>query len=139
MRKLSISAGVILAACSLVFGGFGQIPENPEGSAADLAHLAVAPAKDGIGRAVVEVVNQDGKTISNAGITLESKWGLDEFCESFGPTNSQGAIALPPIHMGDLRLVVKAKGYETVKMVISREDLARPIRVSLKKKGGLFG
>ncbi|MEO6391202.1 MAG: hypothetical protein ABIP75_05065 [Pyrinomonadaceae bacterium] len=135
MRKLCISLLMVVAACAT---GYAQ-DDMSQDSAEQLAHLAVSPAKDGIGRAVVEVVNQDGKTVSNAGITLESKWGGDEFCESFGPSNSKGAIALPPIHMGDLRLVVKAKGYETVRMVISREDLARPIRVSLKKKSGLFG
>jgi hypothetical protein len=135
MRKLCIMAAMVLVACVT---GFAQIDTSND-SAEQMAHLAVAPERNQIGRAVVEVLDESGKPINRAGITLESKWGDNEFCESFGPTNSKGAIALPPIHMGDLRLVVKAKGYETVKMPLSLADLGRPIRVSLKKKGGLFG
>jgi hypothetical protein len=131
MRKLCIIAAMIMLGCA---AGFAQIDTSND-SAEQMAHLAVSPQRDGIGRAIVEVLDENGRPIDRAGITLESKWGDNEFCESFGPTNTKGAIALPSIHMGDLRLIVKAKGYETVKMPVTLAELARPIRVNLKKKG----
>ncbi len=41
---------------------------------------------------------------------------------------------LPPIHMGTLRLVVKAKGYRTQEIAVPVSDLSQPIRVTLAQK-----
>lgn len=132
MRRLCILGFLLLATAA---GAAAQ--ENTENmTATDLAPYAVAPAaRDQMGRAVVEVLDPDGKPIFDALVILESKWqGGAQYCESFGGTNRHGAIALPAIHIGDLRLVVKAKGFVTYKEPVGPSDLAKPIRVTLKRK-----
>jgi hypothetical protein len=41
---------------------------------------------------------------------------------------------LPPLHMGRLRLVVKAKGYEDQKLDVEPSTLGEPYRITLRKK-----
>jgi hypothetical protein len=131
MRKIFISALIVLATCA---AGLGQ-EDTSKYTVEQLARLAVAPAaKDGLGRAVIAVADESGNPIPDADVTLESKWGGNELCESFGGTNSHGAIALLPIHMGDLKLTIKAKGFVTTRMVVAREDLGRPIHVEMHRK-----
>jgi hypothetical protein len=132
MRKLCTLLLLVLATA---FGAVAQ-EDNSQKTVAELAHYATAPAaRDALGRAVVEVVDQNGNPINNADVTLESDWaGGTEHCEAFGGTNSKGAIALLPIHIGDIKLVVKAKGYATYKAPVAPSDLGKPIRIELKKK-----
>lgn len=132
MHRLCI---LIIMLMATAIGAAAQ--ENTENmTAADLAPYALVPAaRDAMGRAVVEVVGPDGAPLFDALVTLESKWsGGTQRCESFGGTNRHGAIALPAIHIGDLKLVVKAKGFATYKAVVAPSDLARPIRVTMAKK-----
>lgn len=131
MRKLFASALIIAA---LLTAGLAQdqtAPQNRE----ELARLAQAPAsRDAIGRAVIFVSDADGKPVKGAYATLESIWGGDHYCESFGYTNGEGAIALPPIHMGEVKLVVKAKGYQTSRVNVAADALSDPINVTLIRK-----
>lgn len=130
MRKLIISALVIAAAFSM-----GMAQENVSQSREEIAKLARAPIEtEGVGRAAVFVSDDNGDPIKGAHATLESTWGRDNFCESFGWTNNNGAIALLPIHMGSLKLIVKAKGYETAKIDVSSSSLSEPIQVTLAQK-----
>jgi hypothetical protein len=131
MRKLFASA-LIIAATFL----FGMAQDNSsQQSREELAKLAKAPNEvDGIGRAIVFVSDENGQPVKGAYATLESTWGGDHYCESFGSTDREGAIALLPIHMGTLRLVVKAKGYQTSKTTISTSSLSEPLRVTLSRK-----
>jgi hypothetical protein len=131
MRKLLASAIIIMALCLI---GTAQ-DDAAQLSREEAARLAKAPsAVDGIGRAVVFVSDENGNPIKGAHATLESTWGGDHYCESFGSTGREGAIALLPIHMGTLRLVVKAKGYQTSKTTISTSSLSEPLRVTLSRK-----
>ena len=89
---------------------------------------------DGIGRADVRVVDEKGNPIRNAYVKLESTRSDGFFCESWGETDANGIIALLPIHMGNLKLKVKAKGYRPQELDVPAEGLGEPVLVTLKKK-----
>jgi hypothetical protein len=89
---------------------------------------------DGIGRADVRVFDEKGNRIRNAYVKLESTRSDGFFCESWGETDANGVIALLPIHMGSLKLKVKAKGYRPQELDIPAEGLGDPVHVTLKKK-----
>ncbi len=131
MRKVFMSALIIAATFSI-----GMAQETvPSESRDEIAKLARAPIEtQGVGRAVVFVSDTDGAPVRGAHATLESIWGRDNFCESFGWTNKDGAIALLPIHMGTLKLIVKAKGYETARVEVAVRSLSEPVRVTLTRK-----
>ena len=95
----------------------------------------VAPkTPNGIGRADVRVFDENGNPIRNAYVKLESARSDGFFCESWGDTDDRGLIALPPIHMGSLKLKVKAKGYRAQELDIPAGELGDPVHVTLKKK-----
>jgi len=78
--------------------------------------------------------DEDGNPIRNAYVKLESTRSDGFFCESWGDTNDRGMVALPPIHMGSLKLKVKAKGYRPQELDVPASELGDPVRVTLKKK-----
>ena len=41
---------------------------------------------------------------------------------------------LPPIHMGSLKLKIKAKGYQSQEIEVPADQLGDPVRITLKKK-----
>jgi hypothetical protein len=103
-------------------------PDNPPSQ-------GIAPkVPNGIGRADVRVFDESGNPIRNASVKLESTRSDGFFCESWGPTNDRGLIVLPPLHMGTLKLKVKAKGYRTQEIEVAASELADPVKVTLKKK-----
>ena len=131
MRKLFIAALIVVAAFSFALAQQDTTQQSLE----NITRLAKAPqSADGLGRAVVIVSDKDGNPIGNAYAKMESIWGGDHFCESWGSTNSLGAIALNPIHMGKLKLMVKAKGYQTQKIEVDASSLSEPVRVTLSRK-----
>jgi hypothetical protein len=131
MRKLFFAALIIVAACSL---GLAQGP-NDNKTTDELLKMGRPPgATDGIGRAVIEVEDEQGNPVPVAYVLLSSIWGGDNFCESYGNVNRDGVIALLPIHMGKLKLKVKAKGYKTYETVIDPSTLSEPVVVKLEKK-----
>ena len=131
MRKLFIAALIITAAFSFAPAQQDSTQQPLE----NITRLARAPQSvDGVGRAVVIVSDKDGNPIQNAYAKMDSVWGGDHFCESWGSTNSHGAIALNPIHMGKLKLMVKAKGYETQKIEVDAGSLSEPVHVTLARK-----
>jgi hypothetical protein len=131
MRKVFVSALIIAAMFAI---GVSQ-DKSSSASRDDLAKLARAPIEsEGVGRAVVFVSDENGEPVPGAHATLESRYGGDRFCESFGSTNREGAIALLPIHMGMLKLVVKAKGFETAAVEVQASSLSQPVRVTMARK-----
>lgn len=132
MRKLLLAALVIVAAFSM---GLAQQGPNETKSTDELLKMGRAPgATDGIGRAVIDVEDVNGNPVPTAFVTLSSIWGGDQFCESYGQVNRDGVIALLPIHMGKLKLKVKAKGYKTQEVVVDPGSLNEPVVVKLEKK-----
>lgn len=132
MRKLFFAALIIAAAFSL--GLAQQGPDNTK-TTDELLKLGRAPgAADAIGRAVIEVEDEQGNPVPIAFVTLSSIWGGDNYCESYGGVNKDGVIALLPIHMGKLKVKVKAKGYKTYETTIDPATLNAPVVVKLEKK-----
>lgn len=132
MRKLFLAALIIAAAFSM---GLAQQGPNDTKSTDEMLKMGRAPgAADGIGRAVIEVEDMNGNPIPTAYVTLSSIWGGDNFCESYGGVNRDGVIALLPIHMGKLKLKVKAKGYRTQEITVDPATLNEPVVVKLEKK-----
>lgn len=131
MRKLFLSALILAALFSI-----GTAQDNSSSmSREEIAKFARAPIEnEGVGRAAVFVSDENGNPVKGAYTTLESTWGRDNFCESYGWTNNNGAIALLPIHMGTLRLIVKAKGYETARVDVIASSLSKPIQVTMSEK-----
>ena len=131
MRKLFLAALIIAAAFSL--GLAQQGPNEP--NMGDPLRMGRAPSgPDAVGRAVIQVKDANGNPIPGAYVTLDSIWGGDHFCQSYGGVNSNGVIALLPIHMGKLKLKVKAKGYKTQVVEIDPGALNDPVVVTLVKK-----
>jgi len=89
---------------------------------------------NGIGRADVRVRDEQGNPIKNAYVKLESSRTDGFFCESWNNTDEHGLADLPPIHMGSLKLKIKAKGYQSQELDVPADQLGEPVRVTLKKK-----
>jgi hypothetical protein len=129
MSKILLSLVMIAATFSV---GFAQNQtENPS----DPPSRGIAPkSENGIGRADVRVVDQNGNPVSNALVKLESNRSDGFFCESWDNTNEHGVAVLPPIHMGTLKFIVKAKGFHKQEVEVPASSLGDPIRVTLRSK-----
>jgi hypothetical protein len=100
----------------------------------DIPNMGRAPSEpDGIGRLDARVVDEAGNPVRGVYIKLESRRVNDQFCEAWNTTDARGVAVLPAIHMGQLRLIVKAKGYEDQKLDINASSLGEPVRITLKK------
>lgn len=132
MRKLLIAALITVATFSV---GLAQ-EANSSQSTDETPNMGRAPkAPNGIGRADVRVFDEDGKPIKDALVKLESKRSDGFFCETdWGLTNAKGVMALPPLHMGTLKLRVKAKGYKPQDIDLPANTLGEPVRVTLARK-----
>jgi hypothetical protein len=102
----------------------------------DIQNMGVAPTSpNGIGRADVRVFDEAGNPISNASVKLESTRSDGYFCETdWGLTNPRGVIVMPPLHMGQVKLKVKAPGFKSQNIQIDNNSLGQPLRVTLVKK-----
>src|SRR6266567_4655394 len=125
-----LSALLIIAATFAI-----ALSQEPSQSQNDPPSQGVAPkVANGIGRADVRVFDESGNPIRNAYVKLESTRSDGFFCESWGDTDERGIIALLPIHMGSLKLKVKAKGYHSTLLDVPTEQLGEPVRVTLLLK-----
>lgn len=131
MRKLILVTLLIAA----TFGvGLAQQAGTSQ-STDNIPNMGRAPdAPNGIGRADVRVFDQAGQPVKGAFVKLESTRTDGFFCESWNTTDDRGVAVLPPIHMGNIRLVVKTKGYQTQKLTVSTSSLSDPVRVTLVRK-----
>jgi len=111
------------------------LSQEPAQKQTDPPSRGVAPkVENGVGRADVRVFDESGNPIRNAYVKLESTRSDGFFCESWDNTDERGIAALPPLHMGTLKLKVKAKGFKTQELEVPAADLGNPVRVTLKKK-----
>ncbi len=123
MRKLLL-ATLFVAAATVCAAAQSQ----------DIQNMGRAPSEpNGIGRLDARVVDEAGNPVRGAQLKLESRRTDGFFCESWNTTDERGVAVLPPLHMGRLRLVVKAKGYEDQRLDISPASLSEPVRVTLVK------
>lgn len=132
MRKLFIATLIIAASFSL---SLGQSQQDGAQNGSDIPNMGRAPSQpNGVGRLDLRVVDENGNPVKGAYAKLESERSDGYFCESWNSTNDKGVAVLPPIHMGELTLVIKAKGYQTLKIDVPTNSLSEPVRVTLHKK-----
>ena len=129
MSKFLISLFLVVATFSV---GLAQVQsQNPN----DPPNMGAAPKEaNGIGRLDLRVVDQDGNPVKNARANLESTRTDGYFCESWNDTDERGVAVLPPIHMGTLKLKIKAKGFKTMEIEVPASSLNEPVRVTLVRK-----
>ena len=133
MRKLFITALIIAASFSLALGQSQQNGSTPSGD--EIPNMGRAPSQpNGVGRLDLRVVDENGNPVQGAFAKLESHRTDGYFCESWNSTDAKGVSVLPPIHMGKLNLIIKAKGYETLKIEVPTDSLSEPVRVTMHKK-----
>ena len=132
MRKLFIASLMIAATFAIGLAQGGGAMQNPD----EPQNTGRAPKEpNGIGRADVRIVDENGNPIRNAVVKLESTRSDGYFCETdWGLTNERGVMVLPPLHMGELKLRVKAKGYRSQELEIPASSLNEPVRVTLHRK-----
>lgn len=132
MRKLFIVSLIIAATFAISQAQGGNPSQNPD----EPQNMGIAPkAPNGIGRADVRVYDESGNPIRNALVKLESNRSDGYFCETdWGLTNDRGVMVLPPLHMGELKFKVKAKGYRSQELDVPASSLGDPIRVTLVRK-----
>jgi hypothetical protein len=126
----------VLSVLFIIVASFSiAMAQEPSRNNDTLPSHGIAPkVPNGIGRADVRVFDEKGNPIRNAYVKLESTRTDGFFCESWGETDANGVIALPPIHMGSLKLKVKAKGFRQQELDVPTENLGDPVQVTLKKK-----
>jgi hypothetical protein len=133
MRKIFIATLIIAASFSLSLAQ-GQQGNSTSGQS-DIPNMGHAPTEiNGIGRLDLRIVDENGNPVKGAFAKLESRRTDGFFCESWSPTDERGVAVLPPIHMGHLTLIIKAKGYQTIKMEVPLDSLSEPVHVTLHAK-----
>ena len=133
MRKLFLATLIIVATFSVAAAQ--DTSSSPAASQSDIPNMGKAPTQpNGIGRLDARVFDQAGNPVRGAYLKLESERTDGYFCESWNSSDERGVSVLPPLHMGSLKLTVKAKGYETQKINVPAEGLNEPFRVTLVKK-----
>ncbi|MDT7602827.1 MAG: hypothetical protein QOF61_824 [Acidobacteriota bacterium] len=126
MRKLTLALAVCL---SLLTASATLAQVNS--AAPNMGH---APTQtDGIGRLDLRVFDAQGQPVRGAQAKLTSKRSGGFLCETWNSTNANGVAVLPPLHVGSLRLVVKATGFRAQTINLSPNDLAQPVRVTLAR------
>ena len=127
MSKILSVSFIVLAAFTVAFS---QEPNRDDSPSTGIAPKVI----NGIGRADVRVRDEKGNPIKDAYVKLESTRTDGFFCESWNNTDAHGIAALMPIHMGNLKLKIKAKGYQSQELDIPFDQLGDPVRVTLKRK-----
>lgn len=131
MRKFFAAALILTAS----FGSAFAARPFPVSSQEDTPNMGVAPKEpNGIGRADVRIVDENRNPV-RAQVKLESNRSDGYFCETdWGTASSKGIMVLPPLHMGEVTLKVKAEGYRAQTIHIQNSALAEPIHVTLVRK-----
>jgi hypothetical protein len=129
MSKFLIA--LVLVAATFSVGLAQDQSQNPN----DPPNMGTAPKEaNGVGRLDLRVFDEQGNPVKNAHAKLESTRTDGYFCESWNDTDERGVAVLPPIHMGTLKLKVKAKGFKTMEIEVPASSLNQPVRVTMVKK-----
>jgi hypothetical protein len=89
--------------------------------------------EDGLGRLDLRVFDSQGQPVRGAQAHLTSHRRGGFLCETWNSTDADGVAVLPPLHVGTLRLVVKAPGFRTQTVDLAPGALAQPVRVTLAR------
>jgi len=137
MRKLLIAALIIGATFSL---GLAQDetttpPDQPKIPTEQMLKMGRAPSTiDGVGRAIIIIEDAEGHRIAKAYVHLYSTRSDGFLCESWNWTNEDGVAMLPPLHMGQLKVKIKADGFQKSTTEVNASSLSEPVRITLVKK-----
>jgi hypothetical protein len=132
MRKLFITALIIVASFGMAMA---QDSSSSSPTTEEIPNMGKAPAQpNGIGRLDLRVLDDAGNPVQGAFAKLESRRTDGFFCESWNSTNTRGVAVLPPIHMGNLTLIIKAKGFQTQKIEVPASSLNEPVRITMVRK-----
>jgi hypothetical protein len=132
MRKLFIATLIIAASLSV---SFGQSQQEVVQNNSEIPNMGRAPKEiNGVGRLDLRVEDENGNPIKGAFAKLNSVRTDGFLCETWNTTDARGVAVLPPLHMGKLQLVIKAKGFETLKLEIPLDKLSQPVEVTMHKK-----
>ncbi len=125
----------VLSILFVILAAFAVATAQEQSRKDDPPSQGIAPkVMNGVGRADVRVRDENGNPIKDAYVKLESTRTDGFFCESWDNTNERGITVLPPLHMGTLKLRIKAKGYQSQEIEVPAEQLGDPVRVILKRK-----
>lgn len=131
MRKLIL----LMFVMAVTFSAAPAQQDRSSGNGKDLPNMGHAPAHpDGVGRLDLRVVDEKGDPIKGVQAKLKSKRPGGFLCESWASSNELGQAVLPPLHIGTLKLTLKADGYQTQEITVPAEDLAKPVRVTMVQK-----
>lgn len=137
MRKLFIAALIIGATFRL---GLAQdvtttAPDQPKIPTEQILKMGRAPnAVDGVGRAIVVVKDANGSPVKKAYVHLYSTRSDGFLCESWAWTNEDGVVMLPPLHMGQLKIKIKADGFQKSTTEVAANTLGDPVNITLVSK-----
>ncbi len=135
MRKLMIAALIIGATFILGLAQETTAPQQPPLETEQMLKMGRAPqTTDGVGRAVVVVKDESGSPVKKAYVHLYSTRSDGFLCESWAWTNDEGVVLLPPLHMGQLKVKIKADGYKKSMTEVSASALGDPVNITLMSK-----
>jgi hypothetical protein len=124
MKKLTLAIALSIS----LFGAHAALAQT----AAKAPNRGHAPTQaDGLGRLDLRVVDAQGQPIKGANAKLTSNRGGGQICETWNSTDAAGVAVLPPLHVGTLKLTVKAPGYRAQTLNLAPSTLAQPVRVTL--------
>jgi len=99
-------------------------------------NMGRAPKKlDDLGRMDLRVFDEQGNPVKGAKARLTTTRPNGIFCDCDNVTDATGRAVLPAIHIGkELKLEVKAPGFESLEQIVPAEQLAEPFKVTLQSK-----
>ena len=125
MKKLILAVAVCLS-----FVAAPAIAQN----SSEIPNRGVAPkTSDGLGRLDLRVFDSEGRPVRGAQAKLVSQRRGGFVCETWNTTDARGVAVLPPLHVGSLKLSIKAQGFRAQTLTLSPSDLGRPVRVTLAR------
>ncbi|MFN2453575.1 MAG: CHAT domain-containing protein [Pyrinomonadaceae bacterium] len=114
-------------------------PTSPPNEPPFMGHAPRTPGSSG--RMDLRVLDQDGNPIKGAQAKLVSKQpaGLPKgfVCDCEKTTDAAGHILMDPLHIGQLKLTVKAAGFIPQEVSVAAEQLAQPVRVTMQAKNAV--
>lgn len=135
MRKLLVAALIIGATFVLGLAQETTTPQQPPLETEQMLKMGRAPqATDGVGRAVVVLKDENGNPVKKAYVHLYSTRSDGFLCESWAWTNDDGVVLLPPLHMGQLKIKIKADGFQKNTTEVNAGSLGEPVKITLVSK-----
>ena len=97
-------------------------------------NMGRAPAQpDGIGRLDLRITDQNGNPVKGVKAQLKSRRPNGFSCDCWDTTDDTGRAVLPPLHIGQIKLVLKAPGLSQ-ELPLQPSQLAEPVRVVIQGK-----